>query len=538
MKRLAVVLLSIALVLGGCSRPAGSGGASNGTGVLRVANWAEPNSLNPILVSNTAENFVASLMFDELVTIDDKGNDVPDLASVVPSLQNGGVTKNGLTITYRLRHRVTWHDGAPFTSADVKFSWQAVMNPNNNVVERRGYDQVASVDTPDAYTVVFHLKRPFSPFIDTVFGDSDDPFRIIPQHILGKMHDVNKALFNAAPIGTGPFKFARWVHGDHIDLVANTRYFRGAPKLSRIVVQTVVDDNTKTAMLRSHGTDLITDMSSAAYRILRGNPNVKIELVKAPNYSSIGYNFTHPPLDDIRVRQAITYAIDQQRMIANLEFGTAVPATADLSDFYWAYDLNVTRYPFDLRRSGQLLDQAGWKVGAGGIRQKNGQPLSLQLVYGQGSETARQIAIQTQADLAQAGIQVQLKVYLYNVLYATKAEGGILNNGKFDLAEWSWVSGADPDDSSQWMCDQVPPAGNNAWHYCNAQLDDAERTALATFDRSARKKAYATTQSLLTSDAAAAFLFYPRLRYAMNPALQNFKPNGPSEGWNAQDWSL
>jgi peptide/nickel transport system substrate-binding protein len=159
-------------------------------------------------------------------------------------------------------------------------------------------------------------------------------------------------------------------------------------------------------------------------------------------------------------------------------------------------------------------------------------------VYGQGSETARQIAVQAQANLAQAGIEVQLKSYLYSMLYATKAEGGILNSGKFDLAQWAWVAGADPDDSSQWMCDQVPPAGNNDWHYCNPELDRAERAALATFDRAARKKSYAFTQALLAREVPVVFLFYPRLRYAMNPALQNFTPNGPSEGWNAQDWTL
>ena len=187
MRRVAA-LLAAALLLASCSK-GGAGGASgagapaNG-GTLRVALWAEPTSLNPLLATNTAENFVASLAFDLLVTIDDKGNEVPDLAAVVPTPQNGGISKDGRTITYHLRRNVKWQDGAPFTSADVKFSWQAVMNPNNNVVERRGYDQVKSVDTPDPYTVVFHLKAPFAPFVDTVFGESDDPFRVVPKHIL------------------------------------------------------------------------------------------------------------------------------------------------------------------------------------------------------------------------------------------------------------------------------------------------------------------------------------------------------------------
>lgn len=539
MRKIAAGLLGLSFLITGCSKPGtAGGGAPSGGGVLRIANYAEPTSLNPLLVTNTAENFIMSLAFDELVTLDDKGNEVPDLAAEVPTLANGGISKDGKTITYKLRRNAQWQDGKPFSSADVKFSWQAVMNPNNNVVERRGYDQVASVDTPDSYTVVFHLKRPFAPFVDTVFGESDDPYRIVPKHLLGQYPDINKAPFNQQPIGTGPFKIARWIHGQQVDLVANPHYFRGTPKLSRIIVQTVPDGNTASAMLRSHGTDLIIDLSSANYRTLQNVPSVKLLLVKAPTYNSIMFNMTHPPLDDLRVRQALAYAIDAQRMVNNLTFGTAKIATADLSDFYWAFDPSLPRTPFDVQKANALLDAAGWQRGANGMRSKNGTPLSLQLVYGQGNETARQIGVQVQADLHAVGVDVPIKTYTYSMLYATKAMGGILNNGKFDLAEFAWVAGADPDNSSQWMCNMVPPNGNNNGHYCNKQVDAAEQTALSTFDRNVRKKAYAQIERLLLGDAASSFIYYNRLRYAMNPNLKNFTPNGPSEGWNAYEWSL
>ena len=535
-KRWTAALCAV-LLLAGCAKQGASGGGGT-PGVLRVSNYVEPTTLNPILISNTGENFIASLAFDLLVTLDDKGNDVPDLAAEVPTLANHGISKDGLTITYKLRRGVTWQDGAPFTSADVKFSWQAVMNPNNNVVERRGYDQVKSVDTPDPYTVVFHLKRPFAPFVDTVFAESDDPFRIIPKHLLAKYPNLNKAAFNALPIGTGPFRIVRWVHGDHLELDANPKYFRGAPKLKKIFIYYVADDNTRAAEIRSHQIDLIIDMSAANYVLLKNNPAVKVLLVKAPSYSGIFFNFKHPPLDDIRVRRAIIYAIDEAAMVRNIEHDTAVVATSDLADFYWAYEPDVMRYPYDQKKAAQLLDQAGWRAGAGGIRYKDGHPLQLQFVYGQGSETARQIGVSAQAALRAVGIDVSIKTYTYQTLYATKAAGGILNNGKFDLAEWSWVSGADPDDSSQWLCSMAPPAGNNVSQYCSRQFDAAERAALSTSDRAVRKKAYATTQRLLASDAAAVFQFYPRIRYAMNPNLQNFRPNGPSEGWNAYEWNL
>ena len=543
MRRIGAALCALLVLASGCSRSGGtSGPAANAppNGVLRVALYAEPNSLNPLLVTNTAEDFLSSLAFDSLVTVDDKGNDVPDLAAQVPTLKNGGISKDGLTIVYHLRRDVKWQDGVPFTSADVKFSWQAVMNPDDNVVERRGYDQVRSVDTPDPYTVVFHLKRPFAPFVDTVFGESDEPFRLVPKHLLAKYSDINRIPFNELPIGTGPFKVARWIHGDRIEYVANKYYFRGAPKLRGITVYVVPDMNTEEAELRAHNVDLAPDIATANLAHLRSNPTpgVTALLVPSPTYAAIQFNTTHAPLDDVNVRRALSYGIDEKRIISTLLFGTAVPAAADLSDFYWAYDPNVMRYPYDPAKAQALLSASGWTAGPGGIRRKGGQPLSLQLVYGQGNATSQQMGVQIQSELRKIGVAVQIKTYTYTMLYATKAEGGILNSGKYDLAEYVWVAGADPDDSSQWMCGMAPPAGNNISRYCNPRLDAAEEDALAHFDRARRKKDYALIQQLLASNAPAAFQYYQRERFALSTALKNFKPNGISPGWNAYQWSF
>jgi peptide/nickel transport system substrate-binding protein len=534
--RCTALALAVLFVATGCAKQGSV--TSSGGGILRAAIFAEPASLNPLLGTNTAENFLSSLVFDLLVTLDDQGNDIPDLASAVPTIENGGISRDGRTITYKLRHGVKWQDGKPFTSADVKFSWQTVMNPNNNVVERTGYDKVSSVDTPDPYTVVFHLKAPFAPFVDTVFGESDQPFRIVPQHVLGGYANINRVPFNQQPVGTGPFRVVRWYHGDHVELAANPLYFRGAPKLKKILVYTVPDGNTSAAELQSHGIDLILAVTSSNFRNLRAVSSVRTMLVKQPSYAAAVFNTKHPPLDDVRVRQAIAYAIDEKRILDNLTYGTATLASADLSDYYWAHDNALSGYPHDLAAAARLLDQAGWRRGPSGMRTKNGKTLSLQITIGAGSQTANQIAVELQSDLRRAGIDLAIKTYSYSLLYATAAMGGIQQTGKFDLALQVWVAGADPDDSSQWMCSQAPPAGNNISRYCSAAFDRAETAALTHFDRATRKRAYALTQQLLVKDAPAAFEYYPRGRYAMIPGLQNFSPNGISEGWNAYLWSL
>ncbi len=538
MKRYTVITVALLLLASACTRQTGSSAPAKSTGILRVANYAEPTSLNPLLATNTAENFLSSLAFDLLVTLDDKGNDVPDLAAVVPTLENHGLSADGRTITYHLHRGVKWQGGAPFTSADVKFSWQAVMNSNNNVVERHGYDQVASVDTPDAYTVIFHLKAPFSPFVDTVFAESDDPFRIVPKHILAGYPNINRVAFNQKPIGTGPFQVVRWYHGDHVEYAANPHYFGGAPKLRTLLVYTVPDDNTRMAELRSHDSDLLLDINASAYRSLHALPTVKTLLTKAPSFSSIVFNFKRPPLNDVRVRRAIIYAIDDPRMVRDVTFGTGTVAIADLSDFYWAFDPAIKAYGYNPSLAGRLLDAAGWTRDSSGMRSKNGRRLSLQLVYGSGNATAQGIGVEVQSDLRRAGIDVPIKTYPYSMLYATQQLGGILQSGKFDLTEYAWVAGADPDDSSQWLCRMVPPNGNNIGSYCDRSLDAAETDTLTHFQRATRKRAYSRIESLLVSDATAAFLYYTPRRYALNPNLQNFSPNGISEGWNANQWSL
>jgi peptide/nickel transport system substrate-binding protein len=521
--------------LTGCSK----GGSQNAGPVdqLRVALPINPMQLNPILPQNSIESFLDGLIFDVLVTQDDRHNQIPDLAAVVPTIANGGISKDGLTITYHLRRGVTWHDGAPFTSKDVKFTWQAILTPANNVISRRGYDQIASMDTPDPYTVVMHMKRIFAPAIDTMFGESDTVLRILPAHLLAKYPNINQVAFNADPVGTGPYKFVRWLRSDRIVLSANPHYFRGVPRIKRLTLSIIPDDNTTGAQLRSHEVDLGLEISAPVYRNVADAPGVVRQLADAPTYTAVLFNVKRPPLDDARVRRALVLGMDRAAIVRDDTYGTGRLAVADLSPFYWAYDSSLQPTPYDLSQAKTLLDDAGWHPASDGVREKNGKRLSFLLVYGQGSQLARAVTAQIQQMYRPLGVDIQLKGYDYATLYAAAQSGGILNGGKFDLTLYSWISGSDPDDSSQWTCAAVPPTANNISRYCSAEMDAAQREALSTFDRDARKKAYAKIEALLLRDAPGAFIYYQGLRYAHVTGLRNFAPNGISEGWNAQEWS-
>ena len=505
---------------------------------LRVAMTGNVNTLNPILATQAFESQAFSLVLDPLVATRPDGTNVGILAATVPTLQNGGIAKDGLTITYRLRHGVKWQDGAPFSSRDVSFSWRAVMNPANNVATRHGYDVVSRIDTPDAYTAIVHLKRRFSPFVQTFFAHSDEPYDILPEHVLAKYPDLNNVPFDSMPIGTGPYRLVKWARGDRFDFVANEAYFLGKPAIAKITIHFVPDENVVAEQMRSHEIDWFVEASPRVYRQMQGIDGVVERLVPFNGYDAIQFNTATKPFDDPRVRRAIGLAIDKPALVRDVTYGVEQPAREDLPAFMWASDPHAGTIARDLPAARALLQSAGWKLGPGGVRTKDGARLTLDLAFRSDSLTDRNRGVVIASMLEDAGIDVELKGYTTALLYAGFAAGGIMATGHYDAALTTWYAGADPDDSSQLLCDQFPPAGLNWSRYCNPAVDAAERLALSSYDRATRARAYSIVQRALARDAPYIFLWWPRQIEAVNDDLHGFAPNGIVETWNAYQWSF
>lgn len=529
-----------------CTRIGGAGAGVDTTrhpwtipGTLRIAISASPKTLNPILSTTTNESIAETFVLDPLVATDPEGRDQPILAATVPTLENGGISKDGLTIVYHLRKNVRWHDGAPFTSHDVAFTVAAIMNPDTPVSTRHGYDLIElPVATPDRYTVKFHLKHPFAPAVHTFFAHSDSPFMILPAHLLERFKNLDRNPYNAAPIGTGPFKFVRWLRGDRIEYVANDDYFLGKPKLRHISLHFVQDENTIVNQLRSHEMDWFVQPTPRVYPLLRTIPGIAIRLVPFNGYDAIQFNVTKAPVNDVRVRRAIGLALDKQRLVDEITFGTTTPATEDLPSFSWAFDPHAGTTKHDLPQAKALLEAAGWKAGPDGIRRRGAERLEIGLAYRADALTDRLRVAPIAAMLREAGISLELKGYNTALLFATPSEGGILSGGRFQAALVTWFSGVDPDNSSQVLCDQLPPTGWNWSRYCNAKMDEAQRTALTHYDIPTRKRAYGTIETLMAEDAPWAYLWWPRQIEAINDDLKGFRPPGLVENWNAYEWSI
>jgi peptide/nickel transport system substrate-binding protein len=506
-------------------------------GVLRIATSQSPNTLNPILSTEQVEAFMQEFVMDPLIAVDDKGRDVPMLAAVVPTLENGGISRDGLTITYRLRKNVRWQDGARFTSRDVAFTYRAIMNPATIVATRHGYDQIARVDTPDPYTAVFRLKRPFSPAVHTFFTHSDAPYYIMPAHLLESSPDLNRVPFNQKPVGTGPFKLVRWLRGDRLEYEANDEYFLGKPKLRKIVIYLTPDENTIVSRMRAHEIDWFTAASPRMFPQLQALRDFDVRLVPMNASDAILFNTKRAPYDDPAIRRAIGLAVDKKLLARQTAFGTTVPATEDLPSFMWAYDPNAGTADRDLPKANALLEAAGWSRAADGIRFKNAKRFVMGLAYRSDSITDRNLAVVIAAMLKDAGIEAELKGYTTSLLFGPPG-AGILADGKFDTGLQTWYAGSDPDDSTQLLCDQVAPKGFNWSRYCSKEMDDAQHIALTRYDRASRKRAYSTIERLLARDAPFVYLWWPRQIEAVNTDLHGFRPNGFVESWNAWEWSI
>jgi peptide/nickel transport system substrate-binding protein len=523
--RRALAALALA-ALAACARAAAPDGGANAE--LRLAINAEPRSLLPLLSQSIQDNEILRLIYDPLIACDAAGRPVPALAAVVPTRANGGIARDGLTVTYHLRHGVRWHDGTPFTSADVAASFRAVMDPRSIVQTRHGYDVVARVDTPDPYTVRFQLKRPFAPFVGTVFAESDAPYYVAPAHLLRGA--LARSPLNGAPVGTGPFRAVRWARGDRLELAANFSYWQGRPALARVVVRFLPDENTQLVGLRSGDLDGVLGMSANAAANARGIAHVRIATAPLNAYWGLMMNNgAGHATADVRVRRALALAVDAASFRANVTHGFYAPPIADLPAVLWAADRTLRPIPHDVAAARALLAAAGYGPA---------HPLALDLAILQSSQTHRVEAVALQSELKPLGVDVRVHPYLPNVYDAPPSQGGMLSRGRYDIAFYGWYAGMDPDDSGQFLCDQRPPAGYDHSFYCSADMDAAQRAALASYDERVRKRAYARVQALLLRDVPIAFLGSPVAISALRDGVGGFAPTLVTQTANAQRWTL
>jgi peptide/nickel transport system substrate-binding protein len=540
-----IATVALAATVAGCTRIAtqsagdASGNAWTHHGLLRIVDLSEPDTLNPLVGNQQIDSDLAQLWGGFFFNYSDRNEFVPELATEVPTLANGGISSDGKTIVYHLRRGVTWQDGVPFDARDVVFSWHAIMNPKNNVPSTVGYDDVARIDVRDPYTIAVHLKAAYAPFVASFFAPSGTPYPVLPAHLLAKYDSLNQVPFNSRPIGTGPFSVERWTRGQKIVFHANPHYWRGAPKLREIWYSPVPDENTIVTLLQSHEADLEYHGASDFIEQFSHIPGYRVELTPFTEYGQLALNTSTPFLGDVRVRKALWYAIDVDEMIRDITHGVNVPGHTDQPEFSWAYNPNATHYPYDPAKAKALLEAAGWKPGPDGIRIKDGRRLTLTIAGVSGSANGNAVDVFVQRAWHDVGIEANVKLYTSSLFFSSYGAGGIVQTGKFDVGFFAWLNGVDPDDSTLFMCGQIPPHGQNVYRFCNKDLDAAERVALASNDRATRKRAYATIQAILADQVPLIIPWYARRISVENTDLRAYRPaHAVTSFWNPYEWSI
>ncbi len=496
----------VASALAGCTRGTGPSGPRT----FVIAQTSEPRTLDPLLASGPTAEQIGSLVYSYLVRIDSNGQLEPDLAARVPTSANGDVSPDGKTIFYHLRRGVRWQDGAPFTAADVVATFRAVMDRRNPVPTRLGFDQVADIRALDATTLRVRLRARFAPFLTYFFETENYP--ILPAHLLARVAPLSGSIFDATPIGTGPFRVEAWHRGDSLQLAANADYFGGAPKIARLRIQFVPNPQTVVVRLQTGEADAYLAADPSVLAQLRANRRLQLQIVPIYGFLCLSMQTRDAVLHDAAVRRTIAHAFDFRRDVALASHGILDSRKAARGLFTWAY------VPRSTPRSSASL------------------PSNLTISIEGTRQLERTLAVIMQQEARRAKVALTIRTYSAQQFEATSTDAGPLASGNYQLALHDILTGADPETSWLLACSQIPPAGYNVTRFCEPQVDRALNDALATNDRLRRIRDYVVVQGAVARDVPFVAIAQLREIEAIPAGMRGFSPSLETPYYRVERW--
>lgn len=495
----------------------------------------EPTVFHPLMPAIEVDQGVWWQLFSQLWFIDPDGNFVPDLAREIPTIENGGLSADGLTWKIKLRSDVKWHDGTAFTADDVKFSIELINNPDFRARNRVGHSLVKDIKVVAPDEVHWRMEAPYSPYMSILSLTC-----MVPKHILEKVADPNSSPFHNAPVGTGPFRWGERVPGDHILLHAHTGYHGKGPYLERVVFKyipdlTVLYTQFRTGQVDYTGMQGILPNFVQEAKTLRGR---KVFVSSTSSVEHIAPNLDFGPFTDRAVREALYLAINKKAIIDALNYGLPTQTESFVPQQAWSFQPGLPQHSYDPAKANTLLDAAGWVRGAGGVREKGG----IKLEFTNSTTSGNAAREQTQQLLIQdwRAIGAAMRV---NNMPAAVIWGDFWQQSKFNsvIVGVNFMLGSDPDVTPRFGSGAIPAKGGRGFNTYQYQSQEADRLlaeGAKQFDLAKRKAIYGELQKLIRNDLAILPLFQGTLTEGVKEGLQGFRHNinSSSNCWNVREW--
>ncbi len=496
-------------------------------GTLIDAMTGEPSGLIAMIAGESAASAIAGNIFNSLLKYDKNLELEGELA------KSWEVSADQKTITFHLKPEMKWADGAPLTSADVLFTWQLVTDDKTRTPYGADYKLVVKAEAPDALTFRVTYPQPYAPALDTWAG-----LHILPQHIL-QGQDINTTAFARKPVGSHYYKLESWQNGERISLARNPSATQGQARINRLVSRFIPDNAAQFLELMADNIDSMNLDPIKYARIFPARPDLtkKIALYKelGNNYTYLGFNLKRKPFDDVRVRQAINYAIDKQELIDGVLLGLGEPVASPYKPGTRWSSPDLYPYPYDPQKAVSLLKQAGFEDHDGdGILDRDGKPLAFEMVTNQNKQRELS-AVLIQRRLKEIGIDSKIRV-----LEWASFVGRYIKTGDFDVVVLGWSLSLDPDQFNIWHSSQQAPGQFNFIGYSNPRVDKLLEQGRLELDPDKRMQIYHEFAQILLEDSPIVYLYAGYGLPAIHKRVKGIANSAPPAGigYNSYEWYI
>lgn len=496
-------------------------------GTLVDAMIAEPSGLIAMIAGESAASAIAGNIFNTLLKYDKNLELEGDL------VKSWDISADQKTITFHLKPDMKWSDGQPLTSADVLFTWQLVTDDHTRTPYGADFKLVQKAETPDPLTFRVSYAQPYAPALDSWAG-----LQILPKHIL-QGQDINTTAFARHPVGSSYYKLDRWDTGERISLVRNPYATQGQARIDRLVSRFIPDVASQFLELLADNIDSMGLNPIQYARIFPARPDLEKRIARykelGNSYTYLGFNLRHKPFDDIRVRQAINYAIDKQELIDGVLLGLGEPVSSPYKPGTRWTNPDLEPYPYDVAKAKTLLRQAGFDDHDGdGILDRNGKPLAFEILTNQNKQREMS-AVLIQRRLREIGIDAQIRV-----LEWASFVGRYIKTGDFDVVLLGWSLSLDPDQFSIWHSSQQAPGQFNFIGYSNPRVDQLLEQGRLELDPDKRMKIYHEFARILLEDSPIVYLYAGYGLPAIHRRVKGIADPAPPAGigYNSYDWYI